>query len=244
MGSKTSSVTYDVLHSDEEEPEVTSTQPEQQTSNASLDGSDRQLDQYAQNVHKQCDKIKIKHEINDENEVSSASIEATGDMDLNEAVTITRTMLPKTQSDECSPIQCGQRIIQKLSEPDLLADVSTDQRDVHFGGQVGESNPTRIEDSVKKQEAQKTLIELKNMFLEGKLNEDDMKTFRNIIGEFFISDVKAAKTDTLTVDKPGKQIESNVCATAETKEMEPEPVIPSKAVPQEPTEFANQTGEK
>lgn len=241
MGSK--SVTYDVLHSDEEEPEVSSTQPESHTNDASLDGSDRQLDQNIKIVNKHCDKIKIKHEINDENEVSSASIEASCDMNINEVVTKKKTMLPETQSDECSPIQCGQRIIQQRSEPDLLSDISTDLRDAHFNGQADQPNPTRIDDSVKKQEAQKTLIELKNMFLEGKLNDDDMKTFRNIIGEFFIGDVQAAKTDTLAVEKPVKQIESTVCATPATKDIEREPVMPSKEVTQEPTEYENQTGE-
>lgn len=166
-------IAYDVLHSDEEEPEVSSTQPE----------NDRNRIEYNNQIFKPRDQIKREKEFDDENEVSSASIEETN---LNAMVTMDGSV-PKTQTDECISIPCGQTIIEDRDEHLLTGDSN------QFNKQANEKNYSETDVSVKKQEAQNTLIDLKNMYLNGKLTDGDMEIFRNIMSDLMGNNVQAAK---------------------------------------------------
>lgn len=191
------SVAYDVLHSDEEEPEVSSTQPE----------SDRNRIQVNNKIFKPRDQIKREKEFDDENEVSSASIEETN---LNETESMDAT-LPETQSDKCISISCGQRIIEHRNEPEHLL---TGDTTIQTNSQANEKNSSEIDVSVKKRDAQSALIKLKNMYLDGKLTDGDMEMFRNIMSDLLGNDVQAAKgtTESTAAETDGLNVGA-VCAT-------------------------------
>lgn len=61
-------------------------------------------------------------------------------------------------------------------------------------------------DVIKKQVAHYSLIELKNMYLEGKLSDDERKSFRSLLNEVFDSDVRGSADNITQLQGQADQI--------------------------------------